>query len=740
MQNPFNPVQVLLALHARGQFAEMERQARQALRGNSNAAILNELVGIALTGQKKFSEALPFLQKAVRREARDALFWENLGLCQRELRQFSHAEKSLREALKLLPGNVETLNTLGSVLREQKRHEEAQQAFEEALKIAPDHGPAHFNLGRHFARLKQFEKAEPYLQKAIQLGQQLEIAHRLLGFVLLKLDKFVEAERHLRRALQLDPDYYLTFALLARTCHELGRKQEAIGLVRQAFDRLGDIREAVKEGATDGLDSFAEQLCDMSFVFDALRILEVTAAHDKNHSRAFMAVHSARHVCRWDLSPGFEAQALDFDRELPSIVNPFVSLYMAGAIPEKQLIIARKYAAQFVKDDAASGPVARPSIARSERIRVGYLSSDFHQHATSIILAGVIEAHDRDRFEIVAYDHSDTTPGEYRDRMMRAFDSFVPVHQLDDNALVRRIAEDGIDIMMDIKGWTRGSRSRALAAKPAPVQVQWFGTPGTLGAPWIDYIVADEIVVPRGYETFYSEKMLRLPDCYWPNDDKREKPLPPPRGQCGLPENAFVFACFNQIHKVTPEIFDVWMRLLRARDGAVLWLLASDARITDVLRREAETRGVDPLRLIFAAQAPVSEHLARLANTDLALDCFPYTSHTTAVDMLWMGVPLVALSGETFASRVSESLLATADLGDLVTRSFDDYYDLALRLAKDADALAMMKARAGNCRTSALFDTKRFTRNLERGLELIWQRHFDDLPPDHIDVPPTGGA
>jgi predicted O-linked N-acetylglucosamine transferase (SPINDLY family) len=234
--------------------------------------------------------------------------------------------------------------------------------------------------------------------------------------------------------------------------------------------------------------------------------------------------------------------------------------------------------------------------------------------------------------------------------------------------------------------------------------------------------------------------MLRLPDCYWPNDDKREKPLPPPRGQCGLPENAFVFACFNQIHKVTPEIFDVWMRLMRARDDSVLWLLASDVRITDVLSREAESRGIDPSRLIFAAHAPVSEHLARLANSDLALDCFPYTSHTTAVDMLWMGVPLVGLSGETFASRVSESLLATAGLDALVTRSFDEYYDLALRLATDADALAAMKARVRDCRTSTLFDTKRFTSNLDRGLELIWQRHVEGLPPDHIDVPAVGRA
>ncbi len=322
--------------------------------------------------------------------------------------------------------------------------------------------------------------------------------------------------------------------------------------------------------------------------------------------------------------------------------------------------------------------------------------------------------------------------------MTRAFERFVPLQGRSCEDAMQQIADDEPDILIDLNGWTAEGWTGLLAKRVAPLQLQWLGYAGTLGAPWIDYVVADRRVIQPGDEVFYTEKVLALPDSYQPNDDKRESPQPWARSECGLPENAFVFGCFNKSYKITPEVFAVWMRLLQAKADSVLWLLDIGAA-SETLRREASARGVDPQRLLFAPYVQTTaEHLARIPNMDVALDCFPFNSHTTGADMLWMGVPMIGLRGETFASRVSESILVAAGLDELVAASYEDYFALALRCASDAEFLANLKTRVRASRASPLFDTRRFARNLESGLELIWQRHVAGLPPEHIDVRQAG--
>jgi len=737
MQNPFNPVQQLLALHSLGRFAEMERQARQLLRGNGNVAILNELLGVALSGQKKFSEALPYLQKAVRREPKDALFWENLALCQRELREFAHAEKSLRQSLSLRPDNPEALNALGSVLREQGRHDEARKTFERVLASAPTHGPAHFNLGRLFVAQEMFEQAERHLRRAIECGQDNALAHRTLGCALQYATKFAEAARHFQRAVDIEPEHFLNYGYLAQACYELGETKRASDLIDHAFARLGDVRAVMSAETIDDLDAFSSLLCDMHRYGEAVRILAVTAESPlgNRRKRAGRAVYAARHVCDWRLSTATESEALDFGDEAADILTPFAALSLAGATPAKQLAIARNFARKYATGQRYV-PRAAASVAGGTRLRIGYLSPDFHDHATSILVAGTLLAHDRSRFEIFAYDYAQITAGAYRDRIARGVEHFVPLQGLGEDAALQKIADDHIDILVDLKGWTGKTWTGNLSRRVAPLQVQWLGFPGTLGASWFDYIVADPVLIRPGDEAFYTEKVVRLPGCYQPNDNQRESPSTWPRSRCGLPDDVFVFGCFNQNYKFTPEVFDIWMRLLRGREDSVLWLLATQDETVENLRREASSRGVAPDRLIFAPPLPMSDHFARIGNVDLALDCFPCNAHTSASDLLWMGVPMIGLSGETFASRVSESILAAAGLHDLATRSFDSYFELAARCAHDAAFLAGIRATLRACRQSPLFDTRSFTRNLERGLDLIWQRHSRGLPPDHISVEP----
>jgi len=736
MQNPFNPVQILLSLHAQGRFVEMEQRARELLRGNGNVPILNELLGISLSGQKKFGEALPFLQKAVRREPNDALFWENLALCQRELGEYAFAERSLRQSLRLRPANAEALNTLGSVLRTQERTDEARAAFEQALAVAPKHGAACFNLGKLLLAQKRWQEAEAALDQAVRCGLESATADQFLGRILLMREHYEAAARHFRRAIARSPDDYLSFFCLARAESVLGRKGEVLPLVNAGFESIGDVGSRVNADTIVDFDFIVGLLTAMDMYDHALRILNVTVPFDGHCGRAILAAAAARNICDWSLADRFERLFIGRFEERTDPVNPFAGLSFVSITPSKQLSIARRWS--FA---CPSKPlIYNPSVpARAgQRIKIGYLSSDFHSHAVGIVLAGVIENHDRSRFEIVACDHTVAAAEDpYRKRFRQAFDVFESLHECGEENAAQRIADRHVDIAVDLNGWTRNSWSHILVARPAPLQLQWLGYPGTMGAPWIDYIVADRKVIRAGEERFYSEKVLALPDCYLPNDDSRSSPPASSRSECGLPENAFVFGCFNQSYKVTPEVFDVWMRLLKGKDNSVLWLRASNDVAIENLRREAEGRGVSSKRLVLAPPVSSSDHLARIPNMDLALDCFPYNSHATACDMLWAGVPMVGLSGDTFAARVSESILSAADLPELVTRSYEDYFHLASRLAAEPIELAALRERVRARKQSALFDTKGFTRSLERGFELVWERHLRGLPPDHIDVPPS---
>jgi protein O-GlcNAc transferase len=355
-------------------------------------------------------------------------------------------------------------------------------------------------------------------------------------------------------------------------------------------------------------------------------------------------------------------------------------------------------------------------------------------------MVGVFEAHDREQFEIVGYDYSPPVAGALRSRIERGFERFVVIRDLSFADAARRIAEDDCDIVVDLAGWTTGTRSAILAARPAPAQVQWLGFAGTMGAPWIDYILADRVLVAEGEEEGFSEKIIRLPRTYSPTDDRATVGTPPPRAELGLPEDAFVFCSFNQPRKITSEVFDCWMGLLSEVAGSVLWLQDLNPDATNALRAHAARHAIGPDRLIFAPwAADRAAHLARLSRADLALDCYPYGSHTTGSDILWAGVPLVGLAGKTFVSRVSASIMSAAGMADFVTTSLQDYHDLALRLARDPAVLAEAKRRAAASRRTPLFDTVGFTRNLEAAFRAIVERQRAGLPSDHMTITEAAG-
>ncbi|WP_040573342.1 UDP-N-acetylglucosamine-peptide N-acetylglucosaminyltransferase [Methylocystis rosea] len=443
------------------------------------------------------------------------------------------------------------------------------------------------------------------------------------------------------------------------------------------------------------------------------------------------SISRSRAMCEWD----------DFDTAAPQIraalalsdgpaTPPFLLLSEPGITAGEQRACSESWTAARL---LAAGPLRaslamRFDLSTRSRIRVGYLSNDFHEHATAHLLVETLEAHDRARFEIRAYSYCGVE-GAMRTRLRAAFDAFADISQLTDAEAARLINADGVDILIDLKGFTHGARTSVMMLRPAPVQVNYLGYPGTLGTGVCDYIVTDRYVTPPSSASAYSEAFAYLPHAYQPHGRGTPLRAPPSRAAAGLPAEGFVYCCFNQAYKLTPFIFDLWARLLEATPGAVLWLSAAMLAEGN-LRNEMRRRGIDAARMIFAPHLPQAEHLARLQLADLALDTAPFGSHTTASDALWAGVPIVTCAGDTFPSRVAGSLLHAIGLPELIAADFDEYLEIALVLAGDPVRCAELRAKlAANRLTTALFDVYAYTRALESLFEDMWRRRLAGAPP-----------
>jgi protein O-GlcNAc transferase len=537
---------------------------------------------------------------------------------------------------------------------------------------------------------------------------------------------FAEAERLLAAALAHAPGAAELWCNRGSVLAMMKRRDEALA----AFERAIALDP-------DGLIARANRA---NLLFETRRFAEASAEFDRvlavQPDRPYAAGN--RLLCRLN-----SCDWCDFEAERERLLaglharKPAVPPALAATVltdPADQLRVAEILARDTVP---VHPPLWHGEAYAHGRIRLAYVSADFRAHATATLTAGLFEAHDRDRFETFAISYGPDDGSAMRARLMGAFDHFVDVSPRSDADVAATLREREIDIAIDLKGYTAEARPGILARRPAPVQASYLGYPATMGAAFVDYIIADDVLIPKTSGQFYSERIVRLPHCYQPNDSRR--PLPeraPGRKAVGLPAEGFVFCCFNAPFKILPPMFGVWMRLLAAVPGSVLWLLSDRVDTTVHLRREAAARGIVPERLIFAPRVAIEDHLARHACADLFLDSFPYNAHTTASDALWAGLPLVTRMGETLASRVAASTLRAVGLPELVTHSFDEYEALALRLARDAHALKSLKARlvAGRA-SSPLFDTARTARALERAYAEMEARVRRGEPPSDLTVP-----
>lgn len=609
--------------------------------------------------------------------------------------RLSEAGKVYQAVLELDPNQVDALHLLGVLSGQLGRHEQAIQLITRAIELQPRFIEAHNNLGNVMHELGRLDAAEACYRRALQLQPDFTDALNNLGMVLDEQGKSGEAETLYRQALRLQPDLFVTHHNLGITLRNKGRLREAI----ECFSHALVLRPQDGEVLSD-LVHLKQLICDWSDLSELI-------------DRCLAAVESGA-----------------------GRLTPFTLLAMPST-PAQQFQCARRWGAGFSTADAYEH---QPTGARqSGRIRLGYLSADFRNHAITYLTTQLFELHDRSRFEVIGFSYGPESDSEMRLRLTRAFDMFVDLRPYSHQDASRKIHDAGIDILIDLQGYTKNARTRILARRPAPIQVNFLGYPGTMGVDFIDYLVTDNFIIPPAQARFYSEKLVYLPDCYQPNDRKRAiAPDSPSRTDCALPEQAFVFCCFNNSYKITPDFFGVWMELLRKYPDSVLWLLEPSPLVRANLRREAEVRGVLAERLIFASREPLSQHLARHRLADLFLDTLPYGAHTTASDALWAGLPVLTCVGDTFAGRVGGSLLRAAGLPELITHSLEEYAARALALATtQRDELARLRMRLEQNRLRcSLFDSERFTRHLELAFEQMWARHREGLLPESFTVTP----
>jgi len=604
----------------------------------------------------------------------------------------------------------------------------AARLYEAILRASPRHFQALYLLGFiHFQR-GQFGQAEQLIGDAIAINPLSPDAFYNRGCALQGLQRHDEALRCFDQAVALKPDYDEAWTNRGVALLALRRHADALASFDCALVLKPRDREALSNRGTTlfELKRYEESGAD----YEALLSLDRDFAYARG-----TAVLCRAYCCDWrSLSEDRARLHADVQNGRPAL-SPHASTLISDS-PQDQLLSARNWVQ--ARCPPAAAPLWRGERYRHDKIRLAYLSADFHSHATAFLAAGLFECHDRKRFETVAVSFGPDDKSAMRARLSRAFDRFLDVRENNDSEVAGLLKDMEIDIAVDLKGFTQDARPSILAFRPAPLQLNYLGHPGTMGAPYIDYIVADRMIIPAGHEAFYSEKIVYLPDSYQCNDSRRvladEKVT---RAQAGLPEAAFVFCCFNRNYKIAPDTFALWMRLLRDVPSSVLWLLEDNPDAGRNLEHEAEAHGIASGRLVFAPRVSAAEHLARHRLADLFLDTQPYGAHTTASDALWTGLPVLTAPGPTFASRVAASLLNAVGLPELIVDSLSAYEAMALHLARHPDALAAMKTKlAANRDTSPLFDTARFTRNLEAAYVAMWQRRQRGEPPRSFSVEP----
>jgi predicted O-linked N-acetylglucosamine transferase (SPINDLY family) len=757
---PMLKLRQAIGLHRQDRLLEAERLYRDVLAHSPDQPDALHFLGV-LEGQRaNYHAALKLMDRALTIHPRNAAVLYNRANTLRDMGRPEAALAGYEAALAVNPGNIAALNNHGIVLLSLQRHGEAVASYDRALAINPDHADSHANRGNAlvelgrcedalasferalanapdhigalygtanaFAKLGRYEEAIGFYDRVLPLARDNPQILTNRGNALCQLSRYDEALASLDRAIAAAPNDSKALSNRGKVFMQLRRYDQALA----DYDRT----LASNSDHPSALYGRGSALVELKRHDEAIAAFERLLQKQPDYPYGLgMLVHAQKTCCDW--RDGSAAKAMTAAiRAGKRVATPMVLLATSDSPADKlrcaQILMQDKY-------KTPAHPLYRGERYRHDRIRIAYLSADFRIHPVAILMAGVFEHHDRARFETIAISHGLDDASEMRGRLTGSFERFFDVQGKSDKEVASLIRDMEADIAIDLTGLTGNGRPGILSLRPAPVQVNYLGYASSLGCDRIDYILVDRIVIPDEHHAFYTEKIAYLPDTYMPHDSRRSiAERAPSRAEFGLPEQGFVFASFNNSYKFGPEVFDVWMRLLVAIEGSVLWLPSANTAAMRNLRREAEQRGVAAERLVFASHMPAAEdHLARLALADLFLDTLPYNAHTTAMDALWAGLPVLTCTGNSFAGRVATSLLHAAGLPELVADSLAAYEALALNSARDPSVLAAIRAKLRRNRNRcALFDTERFTRNLEAAYGTMWERAQRGESPESFAV------
>jgi predicted O-linked N-acetylglucosamine transferase (SPINDLY family) len=681
-----------VSLHQQGRLVEAEKLYRQIMAAAPDNFAVRYMFALMRFHQKRNAEALELIEEAVRRNSASADALALYGVLLHGAGRREEALSSLDAAIAIKPDDASCWYNRGLALRSLSRFADALDSQTRAIALNPNHADAWKNRGLILAELGRRDEAMAAMEKALALNPDDAEAWHQRGMALYSLKRHREARESFDKALEINPDHI----------QALYRRGVTAWMGAMDYDAAArDLEQALR------LDPECPYALGWLLMIRQYggdwRDFAVTAARIDEGVRAGKKV-----------AEPFLYQAIS---QSPADIQACSVIYAADRYP-------------------ARAPLAPRGPRRSGKLRIGYVSGEFRDQATAYLTAGLYECHDREKFEIIAFDNGWDDGSAVRRRLDAGIGKFVDISRLDDRQAAQAVLAEEIDILVNLNGYFGDHRMDVFAHRPAPIQVNYLGFPATLGADYIDYLIADRIVIPERERQFFTEQIVYLPDSYQVNDSRRGKPdAMPSRAACGLPEEGFVFCNFNASYKLTPQAFAGWMRILRQVPESVLWLLEFHPRFSENIRRQAEAEDIPGSRIVFAPVVKQEIHMARLALADLFLDALPYNAHTTASDALWAGVPLVTCKGSAFAGRVAASLLAAIGLPELVRETQNDYEVLAVRLAREKATLEALRRKLAQNRTNAaLFDTARFTHNLEAAYAAMGDNWRRGEPPRGFSV------
>jgi protein O-GlcNAc transferase len=777
-----------------GRFEEAESYARRALNENASSDATYYNYGVILKAMRRPAEALECFGQALRINPKVAETWNNRGTTFNDLKRYREAIADFDKAIAINSNYADAFLNKGNAHADLKNYAESLAAYEKALALKPGLPDAWLGRGKALTGLEQFDEALAAYDRALSLAPDLAGAWLERGNLLAQRGESEGAFAAYDRALRAKPDLAEAWNGRGNVFARLERPDDALAAYDRALESNPDLAEAwvgrgnvraSRKQYESALEAYASALAAKPDLVEAWLGRGKVSTALKQFDKALSAYDNALalnpsstdalvgcgDICtfllRYDDAYAAYSRALRIRPDLGEFggrlllaklylcewshldedVSHFLTAIRNGKPTDSPLLLLTVPSSHADQLQAAKSYIGQlPSfpalwsgkVYTHDRIRVAYLSSDFRDHPVTQLIAGLFEEHDKSLFEVTAISYAaEESASEEVGRIRGACDRFVDVRHRTDEHVADTIQQLEIDIAIDLNGITRNSRPNILSRRPAPVQVNYLGYAGTMGAEYIDYIIADSMVVPRDQFEFFTEKVVWLPSSFMVNDSQRRvAEATPTRSECALPEQAFVLCCFNNAFKIAPDIFKIWMRILRATPNSVLWLSEVGVTASANLRREAASNGVSPDRLIFAMRVPsVADHLARLRQADLFLDTLPYNAHTTAADALWAGVPVLTCPGMTFAGRVAASLNRAIGLSELIVPSLEEYEKLALALANDQTRISALKAKLASHRgTWPLFDTKRFARNIEAAYRTMWERYRRGEPRESFAV------